>query len=58
MRKTKIVCTMGPREQDDAILRELVKEMDVARFNFSHGTHESQLEMMKRVRQAKAPPPQ
>ena len=50
MRKTKIVCTMGPNEQDDAILRELVKEMDVARFNFSHGSHESQLEMMERVR--------
>ena len=52
MRKTKIVCTMGPRESDDAILNELVKEMDVARFNFSHGTHESHLEMLKRVRKA------
>ena len=52
MRKTKIVCTMGPREQDDAILAELAKEMDVARFNFSHGTHESHLEMLKRVRKA------
>ncbi|MBQ3291267.1 MAG: pyruvate kinase [Mogibacterium sp.] len=52
MRKTKIVCTMGPRESDKAILAELAKEMDVARFNFSHGTHESQLEMLKAVRQA------
>ena len=52
MRKTKIVCTMGPREQDDAVLAELVKEMDVARFNFSHGTHESHLEMLTRVRAA------
>ena len=52
MRKTKIVCTMGPRESDDSVLNELVKEMDVARFNFSHGTHESQLEMLKRVRRA------
>ena len=43
---------MGPREQDDAILAELAKEMDVARFNFSHGTHESHLEMLKRVRKA------
>lgn len=50
MRKTKIVCTMGPRELDDGILSELVKEMDVARFNFSHGTHESHLEMFDRVR--------
>lgn len=52
MRKTKIVCTMGPKESDDAILNELAKEMDVARFNFSHGTHESHLEMLKRVRKA------
>ena len=52
MRKTKIVCTMGPKEQDDQVLSELVKEMDVARFNFSHGTHESHLEMLGRVREA------
>ena len=50
MRKTKIVCTMGPKESDDKILAELVKEMDVARFNFSHGTHESHKEMLERVR--------
>ena len=43
---------MGPRESDDSILNELAKEMDVARFNFSHGTHESHLEMLKRVRKA------
>ena len=52
MRKTKIVCTMGPKEDDAAILAELAKEMDVARFNFSHGTHESHLEMLGRVRKA------
>ena len=52
MRKTKIVCTMGPKESDDQILAELAKEMDVARFNFSHGTHESHLEMLTRVRKA------
>ena len=43
---------MGPKESDDSILNELVKEMDVARFNFSHGTHGSHLEMLKRVRKA------
>lgn len=43
---------MGPNETDDSILQELAKEMDVARFNFSHGTHESHLEMLKRVRLA------
>ena len=52
MRKTKIVCTMGPRESDKEILKALAKEMDVARFNFSHGTHESHLEMLKSVRAA------
>lgn len=52
MRKTKIVCTMGPKEKDPAVLKELVKEMDVARFNFSHGTHGSHLEMLNLVREA------
>ncbi len=52
MRKTKIVCTMGPKEKDPNILNELVREMDVARFNFSHGTHESHLEMLGLVRAA------
>ena len=52
MRKTKIVCTMGPREDDDAILAALAEEMDVARFNFSHGSHDSHLEMLGRVRAA------
>lgn len=52
MRKTKIVCTMGPKENDPGILAELVKEMDVARFNFSHGTHDSHLEMLTKVREA------
>ena len=41
MKKTKIVCTLGPATDDDNILRELIKSgMDCARFNFSHGTHE------------------
>ncbi len=52
MRKTKIVCTMGPKESDREILRQLAMEMDVARFNFSHGTHESHLEMLTAVRAA------
>ncbi len=41
MRKTKIVCTIGPATDDENILRELMKNgMDVARFNFSHSDHE------------------
>ena len=41
MRKTKIVCTIGPSTDDDSILREMMLSgMDVARFNFSHGDYE------------------
>ena len=40
MRKTKIICTLGPSTDDDDILRRLMIEgMNVARFNFSHGDH-------------------
>lgn len=44
MRKTKIVCTLGPSTDNEAILRDMMLAgMDVARFNFSHGNHEEQL---------------
>ena len=43
MRRTKIICTLGPSTDQEGILEALVKEgMDVARFNFSHGSHEEQ----------------
>lgn len=43
IRKTKIICTLGPSTEDVDILRSLMLEgMNVARFNFSHGTHEEQ----------------
>ena len=41
MRKTKIICTLGPASASDDIVRELMLSgMNVARFNFSHSTHE------------------
>ena len=54
MKKTKIVCTLGPATDDDNVLRELIKSgMDCARFNFSHGTHEDhkkRYEQVERIR--------
>lgn len=54
MRKTKIVCTMGPATDDAGVMTELVRSgMDVARFNFSHGSHKEQqkrMNMLKTVR--------
>lgn len=42
MRRTKIVCTLGPATENEEILRRLIENgMNVARQNFSHGTHES-----------------
>ena len=43
MKKTKIICTMGPNTNDESLMRKLVQNgMDIARFNFSHGDHEEQ----------------
>ena len=40
MRRTKIICTLGPSTDQGDVMETLVREgMDVARFNFSHGTH-------------------
>ena len=43
MRKTKIVCTLGPNENDYELMKKLAEKMDVARFNFSHGSHQEHL---------------
>ena len=55
MRKTKIICTIGPASMDEEVLTKMCQEgMDVARLNFSHGTHPEQREKMdliKRVRE-------
>ncbi len=50
LRKTKIICTLGPATDKDDVLRQLMLEgMNVARFNFSHGTHEEQGARLRRV---------
>ena len=55
MRKTKIICTIGPAVNSKAKLMKLIKcGMNCARFNFSHGTHESQKVMMDMVKEARA----
>lgn len=55
MRKTKIVCTIGPSTDDDNVMRELMLAgMNVARFNFSHGdyeTHKKRFEQVTRIRE-------
>ena len=55
MRKTKVICTMGPNTDNEEIMRSLVKNgMNIARFNFSHGDHEEQknrMNLLKKVRQ-------
>lgn len=51
VRRTKIVCTLGPAVDSDAMVRGLLEAgMNVARFNFSHGTHDEHRERMARVR--------
>ena len=54
MRKTKIICTLGPSTDKDGVLEKLVKEgMNVARFNFSHGLHDEQkgrIDSLKKIR--------
>lgn len=50
MRKTKIICTIGPASESEDKLRELMLAgMNVARFNFSHGTHEEHKKKFDRV---------
>jgi pyruvate kinase len=54
MRKTKIICTMGPATRDmDTIIGLIQAGMNIARFNFSHGTHAFHQEMIERVKDAR-----
>ena len=51
MRKTKIVCTIGPSSQDEETFKELViNGLNVARLNFSHGTHEEHKEKITTIK--------
>ncbi|MFT3839482.1 MAG: pyruvate kinase [Myxococcaceae bacterium] len=53
MRRAKIVCTLGPASTSQEVIEQLLLAgMDVARVNFSHGTHEQHLEVIERLRTA------
>ena len=60
MKKTKIICTLGPASYNEKVLSEMIDAgMNVARLNFSHGTHEEhakKIEMIKKVRERKNVP--
>lgn len=52
LKRVKMVCTMGPACTKESVIRKLIQNgMDVARLNFSHGTHEEHLQMIKKLRQ-------
>ena len=60
MKKTKIICTMGPASDKPEVMRKLVRKgMDIARFNFSHGSHEEQkgrMDQLKKIREEENKP--
>lgn len=54
MRKTKIICTIGPACQDEDTMRQLMLAgMNVARLNFSHGTHEDHLQKINTIKKVR-----
>lgn len=61
MKKTKIICTMGPASECKAVFSKMADAgMDVVRLNFSHGTHEDyakKIALIKEVSRGKASPP-
>ena len=54
MKKTKIVCTLGPASSSEEVIEKMLKNgMNVARFNFSHGTHDYHKELMETVKRVR-----
>lgn len=54
MRKTKIICTLGPACDDENLLKQMIQNgLDCARLNFSHGTHAEQKVRMDRVKKVR-----
>ena len=54
MRRTKIVCTLGPATSDVETMKKLIENgMSAARVNFSHGSHESHAETIAKLKQAR-----
>lgn len=60
LRKTKIICTLGPAVDNEDMIRALIRTgMNAARFNFSHGSHEehlNRLNLLKSVRDSMGRP--
>ena len=51
LRKTKVICTLGPAVNDEEMIRKLIRAgMDAARFNFSHGDHAEHLERLNKLK--------
>jgi len=54
MRKTKIICTIGPASETEEILTAMCQAgMNVARINFSHGTHEQHRQKIENIRRVR-----
>lgn len=54
LKRTKIICTLGPAVDDDETIRRLIEEgMDVARLNFSHGSHAEHAERIARLKRVR-----